>query len=242
MEGFYEIDTWGPVQTGTASLPRLCTMSGFAKVSSPQQPYLVPNEFICGRIGLLMGLPVPPGIATKTDTGELAFVSLRFGHHGEKPPPVVAEHVVADNPSAAAGVIVLDCWVANEDRHAGNLAFVRGLASLHIFDHGHALLGPEAGKGIDRLKRLAQVPVVSACLAPHISRSSDFKEWIERAEAIPENLLRDLVATVTSPAGLTTDEANATISFLIERRGNLEGLLVKAKSQMPKINDWRVPA
>jgi hypothetical protein len=238
MEGFYEVDVWGPVQAGTFSTPRLCTMSGFAKVSVPAQPYLVPNEFICGRLGLLMGLPVPPGVCTKTDSGDLAYVALRFGHRGEKPPPVIPEHVVADNPSEAAGIIVFDCWIANKDRHNQNLAFVRGGTPLHLFDHGNALLGEVPGKGPGRLHDLASVAVVSACLGPHITSSQSFAEWQARAMAIPDGLVRDLIRAVTAPGGLTKDDAEVTFSFLIERRGKLRDLLRSAASQLPKISDW----
>src|SRR5690348_11554661 len=118
-------------------------MSGVAKVAAPSQLYVVPNEFICGRLGLIMGLPVPPGVVVRADSGDLAYVALRFGQKGEKLPPVIPEHVVEDNPSVAAGVVAFDCWVGNRDRHTQNLAYSRAVRNMHIFDHSHALLGEQ---------------------------------------------------------------------------------------------------
>lgn len=123
--GFYEIDAWGDPLPG-ASAPRYCTLSGIAKLNSASAPYAVANEFICGRLGLMVGLPVPPGVVVTADDGRLAYVSLRFGPKGQRPPPTIPEHLVEDKPSVAAGIIAFDCWIGNEDRHQENVAYVRG--------------------------------------------------------------------------------------------------------------------
>lgn len=120
--GFYEVDAWGERLPG-ASAPRRCTLSGVAKQNSDGAPYAVPHEFICGRLGLLIGLPVPPGVVITTQDGKLAYISLSFGPKGERPPPVNAQHIAEDRPYAAAGIVAFDCWIGNPDRHQENLAY-----------------------------------------------------------------------------------------------------------------------
>jgi hypothetical protein len=96
--GFYEIDAWGEQLTG-ACAPQRCALSGVAKRNSPDAPYAVANEFVCARLGLLIGLPVPPGAVVSTDDGKLGYVSLRFGPKGKPPPPLNPQEFVEDNPS-----------------------------------------------------------------------------------------------------------------------------------------------
>ena len=52
---------WFPDGSRIASAARYCTMTGIAKVAATNQPYVVANELICGRLGLMLGLPIPPG-------------------------------------------------------------------------------------------------------------------------------------------------------------------------------------
>jgi hypothetical protein len=144
----------GDLVAHTAAAPRYCTISGVAKSNSGNAPYAVANEFICGRLGLMIGLPIPPGMVARTDDGNLAYISLRFGPKGELSPPVIPEHLVEDNPSIAAGINAFDCWIGNEDRHPGNVAYVRGQSQrpATVFDHSHALLGFERGGAVGRLR------------------------------------------------------------------------------------------
>jgi hypothetical protein len=238
IHGLYEVDAWGGQVAQTASAPRWCTMSGVAKVGSANQRYVVPNEFICGRLGLMIGLPVPPGVVVRTDSNDLAYVALRFGKKGELPPPVIANDVVQDNPSMAAGVIAFDCWVYNTDRHPGNLAYSRNGVDLAVFDHSHALLGSSPANGQNHLAVNRDTPVVSACLAPWVTTTKYFQRWTHRIDAVPDDLIEDIVRTVTCEGGLTSDESNAVVDFLRSRKARVLSLLQQAEAQMPKATDW----
>jgi hypothetical protein len=238
--GFYEVDLWGdPIGMG-GNDARFCTLTGVAKVASPEQRYVVPNEFICGRLALMLNLPVPPGVVVRTDDQDLAYIALRFGPKGELPPPAIPQHLVEDNPSVAAGVVAFDCWVANADRHTSNLAYSRtSSAGLTIFDHGHALLGPTPGQGVDRLTRLRDEPVLdSNCVARNLTTSRNFRDWTRRIGSISQDVIHDLVEDVTCNGGLTPDEGRATKEFLVHRQANLADLIRKGALGTPKISDW----
>lgn len=237
--GFYEIDAWGEQLTG-ASAPQRCTLSGVAKRNSTSAPYAVPNEFICGRLGLLIGLPVPPGAMVTTDDGKLAYVSLQFGPKGEPPPPVNPQEFVEDNPTIAAGVVAFDCWIGNPDRHQHNLAYIRGepKVPVTVFDHSHALLGVQVGAAVQQLRRTADDPLVSGILRQYITSSREFGYWANRIRAVSSELIRDICRTVIHEDGITADECTAAAEFLIHRKYRVLEQLRRSKGRMPNVQQW----
>ena len=239
--GFYEIDAWGEQLTGD-SAPRRCTLSGVAKRNSTKAPYAVPNEFICGRLGLLVGLPLPPGTVVTADDGKLAYVSLRFGPKDEPPPPLDPREFVEDNPSTAAGVVAFDCWIGNPDRHEHNLAYVRGewRIPVMVFDHSHALLGIQAGAAVHQLRTMVAEPLVSGILRQHITSSTEFEYWANRIGAIPGELIRDICQTVVHPDGITADECTAVTEFLIHRKYRILKMLRGSRVRLPNVRRWEL--
>lgn len=238
--GFYEIDAWGDQLPG-ASAPRYCTLSGVAKMSSASAPYAVPNEFICGRLGLMIGLPVPPGVVVTTHDGKLAYVSLRFGPKGQRPPPVIPEHLVEDNPSIAAGIIAFDCWIGNDDRHQENVAYVRGESEIPVtvFDHSHALLGSQPGAATQRLRDHRNDTFIGqGSLAPHITSSGEFENWANRISSIPRELIRDICQTVVHTDGITKEECTEAVKFLIQRKDRVLEKIRQSKGAIPNVQQW----
>ncbi len=237
--GFYEVDTWGDRVGAGATDPRYCTMGGVAKLNSEQLPFTVANEFICGRLGLVLGLPVTPGVVARTDDDRLAYIALRFGHKGERPPPVIASDVVADNPRESAGVIAFDTWVANPDRHAENLAYVRDLAPLTMFDHSHALFGYNAQGAAERLQSQRNQPLVEGCLCEHVTAGSHFRGWSERIAGVHDDTIRDLCRSMLVPGGITADESEAAHAFLVHRKGRILEFLQQSKeTTLRNVSGW----
>jgi len=239
--GFYEIDAWGEQLTG-ACAPQRCALSGVAKRNSPDAPYAVANEFVCARLGLLIGLPVPPGAVVSTDDGKLGYVSLRFGPKGEPPPPLNPQEFVEDNPSTTAGVIAFDCWIGNPDRHEHNLAYVRGEPKIPVtvFDHSHALLGVQAGAAVQRLRNMVDNPLVSGILRQHITSSREFRDWSNRINAVSSELIRDICRTVIHVDGITADECIAIAEFLIHRKDRVLEMIRASKGRMPAVQQWEL--
>jgi hypothetical protein len=225
---FHTVDFWGDGVGDGVSGARYCQLGGVAKVASDDNRYLVANEFICGRIALLLGLPVPPGVIAKTDDKRLAFISLRFGQLGERPPPIDPEDFVAANAQVACGVVAFDAWVNNHDRHARNLAFSReGAIPPAIFDHGHALFGP-SNLGVGNL-RSSDAVVGRGCLSEHV-KDTHYGEWKERINAIGLPLLKSVVAELDAGelGGLSSAERDGVIGYLDSRRQNLDDLFSRA--------------
>ncbi len=247
--GFYVVDTWGDkLGGGTAADPQYCTLEGIAKLNSTadagdQAPYAVTNEFICGRLALIIGLPVPPGVIVTADDDKLAYVSLRFGPKGELPPPANIPHLVEDHPSIAAGVVAFDCWIGNQDRHDRNIAYQRGSAehSVTVFDHSHALLGHQRGKAAELLRQQIGSPLIAGSVAPAITSSAGFVDWANRINTVSDGLIRELCRAVVHPDGIAPEERDAAEEFLIQRKGRILEMIQASKGVMSNVQQWELP-
>jgi hypothetical protein len=121
--GFYGVAAVGSYMGAGVTGSRAAQLDGVVKTWDASAPYTVANEYICGRLATTIGLPAPPGTIARLNDGTWGFVMLRFGHRGDRLPPVDPDEVVRYKPSLAAGVVAFDSWVLNFDRHTGNLAF-----------------------------------------------------------------------------------------------------------------------
>ena len=234
----FDVMTWGEGVGIGVSGAVYCTLQGVAKVNSEREPYLVANEYICARLGSIIGLPMPPGVLVHSEKSELGFVSLRFGRKGEKPPPADAEGMASSEPKLASGAIAFDCWIANVDRHNGNLAYESQLVPVTLFDHSHALFG--AGKsGPAHLTNVRDQPFVSACLGPHLSTGVYFGPWAERIRAVDRGLIGDLCDELVRHGGLSQADSDEAVEFICYRKDRILPLLASAQQQqmLPKLTE-----
>jgi hypothetical protein len=233
----YSIVSWGESAVGYCD-PHYCTMSGIGKLNTPMAPYAVANEYICGRLAMMLGLPMPPGLVATMNDGELAYVSLQFGEHEEMLPPVIPSELVHDYPRVASGIVAFDCWVANEDRHEQNVWYSRECPPPMAFDHSHALLGHIKGGAVQRLQDLYDEPCVAGCLAEHISSSDHFSEWAELIGWIPENLVLQLCEDMADMSAISKEEAGAAGQFLLYRQSQILKLLKSDTASFPQVSSW----
>lgn len=220
----YTVDTWGPPVGAGATAPRYCTLNGVAKVlPAGSPPYMVANEYICARVGSLIGLPVPPGVIVQTPSHQLGYVALRFGSAGERPPRVIPNELVTDHPELAAGILTLDCWVANDDRHEENIAYSRGAAwPVAVFDHSHAFFGAPGDPA--RLHNFAR-DFRPGVLGQHVTEPALFEEWVLRIQSVRPGVIEEIVGSLAARSILTSAEAEAARDFLVHRQASLPELL-----------------
>jgi HipA-like protein len=229
VPNIYSVVAWGnPVGQG-ATGTYYVELAGYAKRNSPEQPYLVANEYVASRIGQLLGLPVPPGaIIEGQQAGERGWVTLAFADSKDRLPPINPSEVVRDLPSLAAGVFVFDLLIANTDRHTGNLSYLPSKRRLDVFDHSHALFGNQLSQIPAHLNGLLDdFAVYGHCLLGLLSRPNDIIGRVEDAQKrVGEVFLREICREVgAAGVGVDPGEATRLYGFLMHRRDNLRALV-----------------
>lgn len=234
MNGLYSIDIIGePVGAGVTA-PQYGKMGCVIKRNPADSPYTVANEFIASRIGLLLGLPIPPGVIVETEAHGGVHVMLRFGEADEKPPPGNPVELVRDHPDLAAGIVVFDIWVCNGDRHEKNWAYSPKLFPAVFFDHASALCG--VGSTVTRLTNMAGKPPAASAIWHEIDDVSLFDAHVQAVEALPHRTIHRLFAEAVDAKAFDPNDAQVAFDGLLARRATLRGILSAASSKsMPKL-------
>ena len=132
--------TWSGI-VGTTTGP----LGAFLKALSPRELMV---ECLCALLGRAVGLPIPRPIVAEDDELGILFGAEQVPHqdlrHIPLPSVVWEEHLAKWKtlPRASA----FDDWIANSDRHSGNL-LTEGSGEFWSIDHGLALppgLAPDA--------------------------------------------------------------------------------------------------
>jgi hypothetical protein len=220
-------------------------IQAFLKPNCARAPYGVANEYICNRLGLFLGLPVPPGGVVRASDGELWYASLDFNVERAPLSAVDLTRCARELPRLFVGVLLFDIVVMNNDRDPENLAvdFESEPPRMSVFDFSHALFGADAGRNTDHLvKYRDRLGIVGP---PHrhdfldvVASDAHFHEWFERIEAVPGFVVDDIVAHALD-FGLTEREAAAAADCLKHRRTNLRAIVASHRSEFTRITSWQ---
>jgi len=227
MRAIFEALVWGEWVDEGDSMPRYCTLGGVAKTNAFDRPYLAVNEYVSAELGRRLGLPAVPGVIVANP--ELAgFVSLRFGPKGERPPPAIPNLLAAQQPELAAGIVMFDCWIGNEDRHTENFAYSVTTKRAHIFDHDRALLGTT---GTARLRDRAD----DHCLSRHplamaLTDGSKLMSWAAQIQETHPGAVKLAIDELVAEEMLNAKDALALADFLLHRRQQILELLRAAQA------------
>jgi hypothetical protein len=212
---------WRDPIMGTAEDPYFVTLDAVGK-KNEEGTASVPAEFLCNRIALMVGLPVPPGALVKATDGSVAFVSLRFGSLKELPAPAVPAEFARDNPGIAAGISVFDLLVLNHDRNPGNLGYIKGAQPAVMIDHGRAL---GASDRFASLSANSNGLVKRHCLKDHLTSDDDLQRWIGRLQRVDIDVLKEHTHALVGLHLVTAIEGRGILEFLRFRLHQLEHLV-----------------
>lgn len=241
--GFYGVATLGgPLGLGISGTLE-ASLDGLVKLNDAQAPYTVANEYICGRLAALVGLPTPPGTIAELSDKRMAYVMLRFGDKGDKPPPADPVEVVTERPLASALLLAFDSWIMNADRHTQNLAYLPGSAGagLSVFDHGHALCGTTAGGAQAFLEGVARdQPWIGGCLQPELNSAVLLRQACNRLEKVANDMIEEICETPKHLKVYSAAESKSAHETLIHRRDRVWGHVMANQPSFPKIKneDW----
>jgi hypothetical protein len=147
-----------------------------------------------------------------------------------------------------AGIVVFDIFVANCDRHKGNIKVDNPAkpSIIRLIDHERALFYKDAKDGIKRLKsradRLGIADGMDSAFEWHvlvelIDSADNLSHWVRRVKDIPDWFLESVCREVKSLA-LTEWEFHAVVAFLKERRDKLGQLILDNRTRFPKVKQW----
>jgi len=248
MASIYRITQLGNAHRGGMNAAVDADIRGIAKTNDASE-FTIANELICARIGQTIGLPVPSGVVAEDASKRLYYLSLDVSFEGKALPPVIPAEFVAEEPWLAAGVVVFDVLIANGDRNRGNLsrdpAFT--VPRVAVFDHGHALLGTNDPKGLDRLVAAQDVlgcavdqsgvAVNNSVLLDQPLDARMLEEWVSRVRMVPDYVFEDVCKEVAAMPNLNiwTDTADQIVQWLIERRDKLDKLIWDNQGLLPSV-------
>lgn len=214
---------------------------GVGKQRSADNPYLFANEWIAGCIAQFLRLPIPPfTLMSKCSKRTAMFCSYSF-QGDSTPSDVDPVTLIKLHPFICAGITVFDIFVANPDRHGGNLKVDNKAKpkDFFIFDHERALFYIYANEGIQRLNdRANRLGITDGadsadewhCLMEHLESLADIAEWVRRVESIPDWFIEATCEEVWKH-GITRAETNAVIAFLKDRQSRISTLISENKGR-----------
>jgi hypothetical protein len=206
-------------------------IAGIAKPNSAGLPFVVANEYICESLGRAILLPIPPGFVIDVNS-EPHYVSLNFNLAGMALPPADPTEIVANHPQLAAGIVLFDIWIGNDDRHAANIHYDQASNRIEVFDHSHAKLSNDAA---DLVVRLGQLAIGGHCLAPALRSTDGLADWANRINQVPEFYIRSNIGAAVD-LGLPADRVASTSDYLLQRRPRLLDLLRNNRAAFPRID------
>lgn len=243
----YRAEMWEPQAMGGASDVRIVGLKGYAKLNSAEVPNCVANEYIASGLAQVIRLPVPPGAVIQAEgQGDgVAWVGLSFAPGAIRLPPVNPPEVVAALPDLSAEVVVFDILIQNPDRSAGNLAFQPSKSQLEVFDHSHALLGPDGGVARfrawrDELVIEGRSPYTRHCLINHLRRAGQVRAAIEAVGSFLRDRAIERRCQEAAQLGLLPEGEAVSLGYLLkERRDRLESLILDHRQEFSGIETDR---
>jgi hypothetical protein len=136
---------------------------------------------------------------------------------------------LAGVPELAAEILIFDLWVANGDRHRGNLAYLPAERRLDVFDHSHALLGAAPANSVARYTDVVargDFVVDGHCLLAELRVANDLVNAVDRCLATARDAAIERVCEDSIALGLVSKaDGPQLIGDLLQRQGALKDLL-----------------
>lgn len=202
------------------------------------------NELICSTLGRSVGLPIPEGFLVRTRASDLPESGILAKHGGEAlifacadvGRPSLKRRLTESGAELLASLFatwkqwdaatIFDEWIANPDRHPGNL-LIEGSDKVWLIDHSHALTGPgwlvaDLIPGRAVRNQIAEQRFVSFTLPERMAVRAKAGEFSRVFGLVPP------VAALTASRAaqlLNPDDLEAVHIFVGERVGKLFDLI-----------------
>lgn len=206
-------------------------------------PYVATNELISVRLAQILGLPVLGHVILEQGA------DLFFGSEYMQAPTFYqsidqALFTRCANQDRVYGIVVLDIWLRNRDRHHENLIVRRVVDGtggaeellLVLNDHSHCPLEP--GTKPRQLADIVGSPVSESkkldFLYAAVADQATLISWIEHVEGVSDDVLSDVVQS-TPEAWLERSHHATIVDFLKSRRNKLRSLIIAGRGEFPNL-------
>lgn len=207
----------------------------------------VVNEYVCGSLALVLGLPVPqmslvnlskdlislsPDLATRGINPGYHFGSRRlsnstadFQHLDHD---LFREHVL-ENVDDLYGVVAFDNWVLNADRNNTGNNMIEVLPNnrlkYYMIDFGHCFTGNSWDSNLRSRINDLNFMAIFDYITKYLKDLDKFKKWCRKISDIQNEPINKFVDSIPPFWTITGEEKNVLKELVIERRTLVETII-----------------
>lgn len=218
------------------------------------------NEYVVGKLGTLLSLPVVPFESVYipeefiANTPELHSTRYQFNPGLQSACPFIENSFILKefynnlpskmeikNHDMIAAMVVFDHWVFNYDRTLRNVLMERlseGNYYLHMIDHGKCFPGGYTWSPQTlikkRNKKLSYRDTYQWALS--ILNHEEFTSYIDKIVSVPNELILEVIQSIPKEWQVTLEEREALYQFLVEQKDRLPNLISQFISRYDSTN------
>lgn len=187
-------------------------------VDDPASPYGIANEIIAVELAKAIRVQAPFYGLARDHADKIYFCTFDFNAAPDRQmPDIIPAIAMADHPLPCAGIVALDVWIGNCDRHVRNAKYTKETGPV-AFDHERALLGAIPNGGMKRLTDIKDAAGCDGhCLAPLIVEAGHVAHWGERIRAVPGFFIQEVCEEAVRIAKLDMAYSTALVDFIVHR-------------------------
>jgi len=222
------VDDYGAVGQGASNAHWVLVENGSEYITkgpsyTPNHPHVAANEIIAASLAEQLGLPLLDHRVVSLGASQYFASSWMIGPSFY---PAITAQLLADcvNQDRIYDLVALDIWIANGDRHAGNLVARKpqkgnGLPLLLLNDHSHCLVLPnESGAALAARVNSAPMPYVALdFVRTAITDPAALRAAFDAIEGVTTAAIDDAVRSVP-PTLMPTGDDRLYRDFLLHRQ------------------------
>ncbi|MGO4890449.1 HipA family kinase [Anaerobacillus sp. MEB173] len=218
--------------------------------NNPSGTRILVNEYIAGKLGELLSLPVIPFEVVQIEDDFLKklpiyakyklqsgnqFASLYIDNCIQLQRGSKNEDIKVNNREHLAGMVVFDLWIGNTDRKENNVLLEpveNGEHYLHMIDHGRCF-----SKADWTVKALKKMPKMTVNLNVHkwsislMQSQDELQAAIEKTMSIPKEAIYDIINSIPADWEVSEAEREALVTHLVQAQQLLPKISVKSKKK-----------
>ncbi|PEJ25053.1 hypothetical protein CN689_26450 [Peribacillus butanolivorans] len=218
--------------------------------NNPSGTRVMVNEYIAGKLGQLLSLPVVPFEVVQIEddfikespilskhkfTSGSQFASLFIDNCIQLLRDSQNEHVKVSNRDHLALMMVFDLWIGNTDRKENNVLLEpaeKGEYYLHMIDHGRCF--SDAKWTVKTLRKMPNVVVnlnVHKWCVSLLQSQNEINAAIEKIMAIPEKAIHEVIKSIPDDWDVSEMEREAIVTHLVNAKQLLPELNLQSKKK-----------